>query len=877
MTSRAPTTSVQAPAPLRVLLVEDHEPDAERVRAYFEDAGASFDVTHARTLREAHAACTAEPFEAILLDLTLPDSSGIATFDEVRSWDRDGAVIVLSGLDDEELAIATVRGGAQDYVVKDHASGPLLAKIVRYAVERHQAEQSVASRERRWHAMVAHSSDKVALVDRDLTVMYASDSTERLTGYRPEELVGTPAWYIIHPDDRDLVREAFSRAVDGDVPATATYRYRSKDGDWRWFESVARNLLDDPAVEAVVINSRDVTDRVEAEREASRQRRILAAAIESLPGIFYLADHAPRLRLWNRNLERRTGRDAAELTELDPIELVEERDEIRRAVRSAFRDGSADIEAHLRTATGLVPHWFTAQRFDLDGQPHLVGMALDVSERRRAESQRAFQASLLAQVRNAVIATDAEGRVTYLNRYAEELYGWPEADALGKPITEITVPAGSVEQAAGIMAEVLETGRWEGEFDVVRRDGTSFPSWTTLTRTTGPDGAAGFLGISFDISDVKRAERRNRALADELTQQVAHLKALHAIGDAIIDSGSLDHTLDVILAQARRDLDIDAAGILMFHAATQTLDYARGAGFRTDVASGKSLRLGEGVGGQAALARRVIEFPDVRRAGVQFEPPELVEAEGVVAYVCVPLLSNGKLQGALSLFHRSPKTFDEAWRERCKGIARQAAIAIDNAYLLENLQRSNAELQLSYDRTIEGWARALDLRDEETAGHSKRVTEMTVALAKKLGIAGEALAHLRRGALLHDIGKMGVPDSILLKPGTLDPAEWEVMKKHTIYARDFLAGIPFLEPALAIPYSHHEKWDGTGYPQGLRGEQIPLAARIFAVVDVYDALTNDRPYRAAWSRERALAHVQDQAGRHFDPQIVEAFVELVEA
>ena len=181
----------------------------------------------------------------------------------------------------------------------------------------------------------------------------------------------------------------------------------------------------------------------------------------------------------------------------------------------------------------------------------------------------------------------------------------------------------------------------------------------------------------------------------------------------------------------------------------------------------------------------------------------------------------------------------------------------------------------AYDETIQGWANALEMRDSETMGHSQRIVELTLVLAKKLGVQDMDLLHIRRGALLHDIGKMGIPDAILHKPGMLTEEEWVVMRKHPVYARDYLSSVSYLTPALDIPYSHHERWDGTGYPQGLKGEEIPLSARIFAVVDVWDAVTSQRPYLESWSREKALAHIQEQAGRHFDPRIVEVFVELI--
>ncbi len=196
--------------------------------------------------------------------------------------------------------------------------------------------------------------------------------------------------------------------------------------------------------------------------------------------------------------------------------------------------------------------------------------------------------------------------------------------------------------------------------------------------------------------------------------------------------------------------------------------------------------------------------------------------------------------------------------------------------LLEVLERSHRDLRHAYDATIEGWSRALELRDKETQGHSQRVTTLTMLLAREMGVAEERIEHIRRGALLHDIGKMGIPDSILLKPGPLTVEEWAIMEMHPTYALQMLWPITFLRPALEIPYCHHERWDGSGYPQGLRGEAIPLAARIFAAVDIWDALSHDRPYRPAWPQDRILEHIRGLAGTHLDPAVVEVFLRWLE-
>ncbi len=197
----------------------------------------------------------------------------------------------------------------------------------------------------------------------------------------------------------------------------------------------------------------------------------------------------------------------------------------------------------------------------------------------------------------------------------------------------------------------------------------------------------------------------------------------------------------------------------------------------------------------------------------------------------------------------------------------------------EALQIAHHELQDAYDRTIEGWIRALDLRDHEIEGHTKRVTEMTIRFARTLGAMGfpeSELIHIRRGALLHDIGKIAIPDEITKKTGPLTEKEWDEMRKHPVYAYEMLAPITYLKPAIDIPYCHHERWDGSGYPRGLKGEDIPLTARLFAIVDVWDALTTDRPYRKALSKEEVIVHLQKEAGQHFDPHLVELFLEVLQ-
>ncbi len=365
----------------------------------------------------------------------------------------------------------------------------------------------------------------------------------------------------------------------------------------------------------------------------------------------------------------------------------------------------------------------------------------------------------------------------------------------------------------------------------------------------------------------------NSRLHNETQRQLNRLKALHSLDLAITNSLDLNVTLDVLLNQVMQQLHVDAAVIFLKEANINDLKYAMSKGFHTRLLErvNPGALLNESLAGRAIMERRAIEA----QAPLEGRLKEIWLAEGFHSNYAIPLLSKGEPKGVLEVFSRTEdKAIAKDQMSFMETLAGQAAIAIENHHLFDGLQRSNMELAIAYDATIEGWSRAMDLRDKETEGHTQRVTAMTMKLAADFDFSGEMLMHIRHGALLHDIGKLGIPDHILLKPDTLTVEEWVWMKKHPTFAFEMLAPIQYLNRAINIPYCHHEKWDGTGYPRGLSGEQIPLEARIFAVVDVWDAITSDRPYRKAWTQEKAMEYIRSLAGTHFDPAVVERFVEL---
>jgi PAS domain S-box-containing protein len=500
------------------------------------------------------------------------------------------------------------------------------------------------------------------------------------------------------------------------------------------------------------------------------------------------------------------------------------------------------------------------------------GIIADITERKQAEqklteSERKFKTLFESRLDGLLLADVESKQFRLCNQAMTRMLGFTEEEFRLLTIRDIHPP----DDLPYVFEQFEKMVR--GELDVAtdlpvrRKDGTVFYADISSTFIQ-LDEKSHLLGSFRDVTDRKVAQEKLKRHMDNLT-------ALRNIDNAINGSLDLRITLKVLLMEALKQLNVDAAVILLLNPYSQTLEYASGQGFHTDRISYARVRMGESCAGRVAKEHRTLFLCDIAAAEEGSAPKTLVESEGFKSYVGVPLIAKGNVKGVLELFHRAPLKPEQDWLNFVEALAGQAAIAIDIAELFDSLQSSHSELLSAYDTTIEGWSRALDYRDKETEGHSRRVTDLTVRIAREMGIGNEKLVHVRRGALLHDIGKLGVPDNILLKPGKLTFEEFEIIKRHPEIAFSLLSPIEFLRPALDIPYLHHEKWDGSGYPKGLKGEEIPLTARIFAVVDVWDALCSDRPYRPAWKEERVREYMFEQAGKAFDPRVVELFLTMV--
>ena len=551
--------------------------------------------------------------------------------------------------------------------------------------------------------------------------------------------------------------------------------------------------------------------------------------------------------------------------------------ETRRSGKPCTRErfNSLPDGGHVWTETSTWPV------FDHKGKiAYIVEFARNITERKAAEesiqAMNTFQQAVIDGLLEPVMVIDADHSIKLMNRAAREVCDVNETAA--RPLLchvvshNSNVPC-SQEEHPCPLERVRESGK---AFTVLHehrlQNGEKRTIEVTASPLPGTDGV--FRGIIESTRDITRkiADERELALLHaETARRLQHLTALRSIDMAISSSLDLRVTLDVFLDQVTSNLHVDAAAVLLYQEHSQTLEYTASRGFRTRAIYRTRLQMGEGNAGQAALERRIIHLQDLRNidcfkglkeAGEQFE-----------AYFAVPLISKGHVKGVLEVFHRSPICAEPEWLDFLEALSLQASIAIENAALFNNLHRSNVDLSLAYNATIEGWARALDMRDTGTAGHSQRVAAATTQIGRAMGMRDEELVHVYRGALLHDIGKLCIPDSILFKAGPLSDEDWKVMRRHPVNAYDLLSTIPYLRSALDIPYCHHEKWDGTGYPHGLKGEAIPLSARIFSVVDVWDALRSDRPYRGALPEDEVFRHIRSLTSIHFDPKVVAVFLD----
>jgi len=731
----------------------------------------------------------------------------------------------------------------------------------------------------------AENPNPVLRVEQDGKINFANPASVSLL----RQWNGTVGEYL-PPDWRErvlnVVRHSTSMTVDVEC------------------EERVYSILVVPIPDAGYVNlyGRDITERKQAEESLRESEEKFRSYVESAPDGIFIVDDTGRYLEANEAACRMLGFTKEEIENMSIRDLLAD---------ESLEDGLAHFRRIMETGAAKSDLWHKHK----DGtksclvvnavrlsQTRILGFYKDITERKQRERELETIAAMSTALR--VTKTRAQMLPVILDQLlsllavdgaALVMLDPASGDMLAElgrgawaPFTGVRIPPG-----AGLNGQMVSDRRPYLNNDV-RSDPRLFRPdafrecpcvaaaplavqgqiigilWIGRARPLADSD----LHLLIAIADMAANAIHRATMHEKMERQLQRLAALHAIDAAISSSMNLPLTLNILLGHVTAQLEVDAAAVLLLNPQRQTLEFSAGHGFHSTAIERSLVRLGEGHAGAAALECRIVEVPSLAEGQPVFTRASLLAGEGFVAYYCAPLMAKGQIKGVLEIFHRSPVNPDPDWLAFLETLAGQAAIAIDSAELFDGLQRSNTELSIAYDATIEGWSRALDLRDKETEGHTERVTEMTLELARSVGISEEELVPIRRGALLHDIGKMAIPDSILLKPGPLDEREWEIMRQHPTQAFQLLSPIIYLRLALDIPYCHHEKWDGTGYPRGLKGDVIPLAARLFAVVDVWDALRSDRPYRAGWPEEKVIEHIQAGSGTHFDPHAVELFLRV---
>lgn len=579
---------------------------------------------------------------------------------------------------------------------------------------------------------------------------------------------------------------------------------------------------------------KEIAERVRVEGALRENERKYREMTDFLPQIIFEMDLNGRVTFANQYAFSAMGYTKEEfdagLSAFDMI-VPEERERARKIVRDvilkaeyppqefriARKDGSRFYAIVLISPTTCDNH--------LAG---FRGVIIDIDARKRAEealrqSEESYR-GLFNSVDDAIYIQDEKGDFLDVNEGAAKMYGYSRGEFVGRNHEFIAAPERNDLEKILSLEKKAYRGEPQGyEFWGKGKNGQVFLQEVRLYPGTYY-GRQVIISVGTDITKRRTAENALR----ESETRYRQLVELSPDTIAIFKDGKFAY--------------INPTGLKMM-----------GAGSRDEVI-GKSI-LSIIAPEDTETIKAQLESAEVKR---KYQPPmkaKFIRMDQTIVnveVVAIPITFDGK----------------PAWQVVAHDITEQTQAQ-------SNVQQASEDLFKAYEATLEGWSHALEMRERETAGHSRRVADITVALAQKLGVASDQLIQIRRGAVLHDIGKLSIPDRILLKPEPLTKEEWVIMRQHPGFAYELLSPITYLEPALEIPCNHHERWDGTGYPRGITGEEIPLSARIFSVVDEWDALTSDRPYRRAWTREAARQYLRDQRGKKFDPIIVDAFLKLM--
>ncbi len=779
----------------------------------------------------------------------------------------------------------------------------LLDAVQRELTERKQAELALRESEERYRIVVTKAPLISFVIDAQGIFTLSEGKSLSSLGLFPGQVVGLSA-FDVYQENPEII-EDLRAALDGNE------RHRDTKVGNSAFEIHYIPIFEGTEVTRVIGVATDITERAKAVESLRESESSYRGLFNSVAEAIYVQDRNGHFLDANEGAVHMYGYTRNELIGRTPAFLAapgkNDLELINTAILAAFAGKQQQFEFWgLRKNGEAFPTEVRIYQGTYFGQAVAIALAQDITDRKRAEQslqRRLKETTILHNIAKASIVvntvdelielvTQEVGNTFYPDNFGvlffdetkSVLHAHPSYHGITDDIRVIVELAKSVAGPVAINGRPRRIAdvRLEPNFMEVTKDiyselcvpiktgehiiGVINAESKQLNFFSEDDERllltiASQVAIAIERIRLFNSERERRQEAETLRQATA----------ALSTSLDLDHVLESILTSLKQVVPYDSASVFMLEG-----DYLR-------ITSTHGVENAHGVLGKTFPANDAL-FQEVKASrnpiildDAQLDPRfnRWGETFQIRGWMSVPLITRGEVIGYITLDNRQKAAYNQEASALAQAFAHQAAAAIENARLFEGMQRSLKELNSAYESTIEGWSKAMDLRDRETEGHTLRVTKMTTQLAQAMGLTGEDLVHIRRGSLLHDIGKMGVPDRILLKPDRLTDDELVLMRCHPQYAYDMLSPVAYLRPALIIPYCHHEWWDGSGYPQGLKGEDIPLAARLFAVVDVWDALTSDRPYRQAWTVQETISYIKGLSGKQFEPQIVDKFLELL--